>query len=107
MRKLLIALMTVFLMAGLSVAVEVTLVSYDKEKKELKYMEGGSEKTATVDKDTKFTTTDRKGQNAKDADYDAFEKIVSRKGKKAVKIDITAKDGKITEAQWKAGKGKN
>ncbi len=107
MRKMLMALCAMFLMAGLVLAVEVTVVSYDKEKKVLKYKDGDAEKTATITKDAKFTTTDRKGANAKDSDLETFEKAVSRKGKNAVKVDITVKDDTITEVTWKAGKGKN
>ena len=107
MRKLLMALLIMFVMAGLVIAAEVTVVSYDKEKKELKYKDADDkEKTATVGKDAKFITTDGKGENAKDSDYDGFEKAVTRKSKKGVKLDITVKDDVITEAKWKMGKGK-
>jgi hypothetical protein len=107
MRKLLLALFTMFIMAGLVVAVDVTVVSYDKEKKELIYKEKGSkdESKATVGKDAKFKTTDFKGENPKDSDYEAFEKYVSSKGKGkgGRRVDITVKDGTITEATWRAG----
>ena len=105
MRKMLMALVTTFAMAGLVIAVEVTVVSYDKDKKELKVKEGDAEKTYKVGKDAKFTTTDQKGENAKDADYEAFEKRVTGKGGKGgVKLDITVKDDTITAAKWKTGK---
>jgi hypothetical protein len=106
MRKMLMALCTMFLMAGLVVAVEVTVVSYDKDKKELKVKDGDDTKTYKVSKDAKFTVTDFKGENAKDSDYDTFEKAVTRNSKRGVKVDITVKDDTITEAKWK-GKGKN
>ena len=103
MRKMLMALVAMFAMAGLVVAVEVTVVSYDKEKKELKVKEGDAEKTYTVSDKAKFTTTDIKGENAKEADYAAFEKRVTGKGgKKGIRLDITTDGGKITEAKWKA-----
>jgi hypothetical protein len=102
MRKMLMALVAVFLMTGLVVAVEVTLVAngYDKEKKELKVKEGDAEKTYKVDEKGKFSTTDKDG-NAKDSDFAAFEK---RAGNGKGKMDITVKDGTITEAKWRAGK---
>ena len=100
MRKMLLALLMVFFMAGLVVAVEVQLVSYDKDKKELKVKEGDAEKTYKVDEKGKFSRVDKDG-NAKDADFAAFEKRASSgKGK----MDITVKDGTITEAKWKGGK---
>jgi len=100
MRKMLLALLMVFFMAGLVLAVEVQLVSYDKDKKELKVKEGDAEKTYKVDEKGKFSRTDKDG-NAKDADFAAFEKRASSgKGK----MDITVKDGTITEAKWKGGK---
>jgi hypothetical protein len=103
MRKLLLSLIAMFLMTGLVIAVEVSLVSYDKDKKELKVKEGDAEKTYKVDEKGKFSTTDKDG-NAKDSDFAAFEKrAASGKGK----MDITVKDGTITEAKWRQGKGKN
>jgi hypothetical protein len=107
MRKMLMALLVMFFMAGLVVAVEVTVVSYDKEKKEIKVKEGDAEKVYKVGEKAKFTTTDFKGENAKESDYAAFEKRVTGKGgKKGIRIDITTDKDTITEAKWKAGKGK-
>jgi hypothetical protein len=103
MRKMLMALLAMFLMAGLVVAVEVTLVSFDKDKKELKVKEGDDEKTYKIDDKTKFITTDKDG-NAKDSDLAAFEKRADKSKNK--KYDITVKDGTVTEVKWKGGKGK-
>jgi hypothetical protein len=102
MRKMLLALFALFLMAGLVVAVEVSIVSYDKDKKEIKVKEGDAEKVYKVDPKGKFQTTDKDG-NAKDSTFEAFEKRAS--GGKG-KLDVTIKDGTITEAKWRAGKGK-
>jgi hypothetical protein len=113
MRRLLLALCTMFLMAGLVVAVEVTVVSVDKDKKEITVKEGDAEKTYKIDPKGKFTTTDLKGENSKEADFDAFVKYAGSKGgkdkKSGRKIDVTVKDGTITEATWKTftKKGKN
>jgi hypothetical protein len=103
MRKLMLALIAMFFMAGLVVAVEVSLVKYDKDKKELTVKEGDAEKTYKVDEKGKFSRTDKDG-NAKDADFAAFEK---RAGGGKGKMDIKVKDGTIVEATWKGGKGKN
>ena len=100
MRKMLLALFMVLFMAGLVVGVEVSIVSYDKDKKEIKVKEGDAEKTYKVDEKGKFSRVDKDG-NAKDADFAAFEKRAS--GGKG-KLDITVKDGVITEAKWKGGK---
>jgi hypothetical protein len=99
MRKLLLSLIAMFFMAGLVVAVEVSLVSYDKDKKELKVKEGDAEKTYKVDPKGKFTVTTKDGD--KESDFAAFEKrVAGGKGK----VDITVKDGTVTEAKWKGGK---
>lgn len=110
MRKMLMALVAMFAMAGLVIAVEVTVVaeSYDKEKKTIKVKEGDKEKTYTVSDKAKFTTTDQKGENSKEAKLEDFEKRVTGKGgKNGIKLDITTDGDKITEAKWKQGKGKN
>lgn len=101
MRKLLMALVAMFVMAGLVVAGEVFVVSY--KDKVLTYKEGKDkeEMKATITDSTKFQI-DVKGEK-KDSDLAAFEK---RFGKGKGKADITVKDGKITEVIWKGGKGK-
>ncbi len=100
MRKLLLSLCAMFLMAGLVVAVEYTVVSYDKDKKELKVKDGDSTKTFKIDDKTKFTATDKNGENAKESDQATFEKRIG----KTKTVDITDKDGTITEVKWKGKK---
>jgi hypothetical protein len=100
MRKMLLALVTMFFMAGLVVAVE--LVSYDKDKKELKWKDGDNEKTGKIDDKTKFITTDKNGENAKDSDLATFEKRAEKSKNK--NYDITVKDGVVTEVKWKGKK---
>jgi hypothetical protein len=101
MRKLLLALFAMFFMAGLVVAVEVSVLSYDKDKKEIKVKEGDAEKTYKVDPKGKFTVVTKDGD--KDSDFAAFEKRAGNDKAKG-KIDITVKDGTVTEAKWKGGK---
>jgi hypothetical protein len=103
MRKMLLALFTMFFMASLVVAVEVTALSYDKDKKELKVKEGDAEKTYKIGDKTKFTTTDFKGENPKESSLAAFEKSFSKIGKKGRKMDIKTEKDTVTEATWKAG----
>ena len=112
MRKFLLALFAMLLMVGLTKAVVVEVESFDKETAELKYKDGDATKTVKVDKKGKFTTTDNKGENAKESTYDAFAAYASSKGgkdkKTARKIDITIEKDVVTEAKWKTfGKGKN
>jgi len=107
MRKMFMSLVAMFLMAGLVVAVEVTVVSYDKDKKELKVKEGDAEKVYKVTDKTEFSVLDKDG-NAKEAKYENFEKRVTSKAVESgkVKIDITTDKDTITKAKWKGGKGK-
>jgi hypothetical protein len=102
MRKMLLALLALFIMAGIVVAVEVTLVSYDSDKKELKVKEGDATKTYKIDDKTKFTVTDKEGANGKDSDIKAFEKRAEKAKNK--NYDITVKDGTVTEVKWKSKK---
>lgn len=105
MRKFVLALVAMFAMAGLVVAVEVSLVKFDKEAKTVTVKEGDAEKTYKVTDKTKFTVTDGKGENAKEVDYAAFEKRASggKGGKVGGKLDIKADGDKLTDVTWKAG----
>lgn len=106
MRKLLLSLACLFFMAGLVVAAEVTLVKFDKEKKEVTVKEGDAEKTYKISDKTKFSSTDKDG-NAKEISYeDALKGLSNPKAEGKMKFDITVKDGEITEAKMK-GRKKN
>ena len=103
MRKMLMALVAMFLMAGLAIAGEVIIVGYDKEKKELKVKEDDKEKTYKIGDKVKFVTTDKDG-NAKDSDYETFEKRVTNKKAVGGKLEVTVKDDAVTEVKWKGKK---
>jgi hypothetical protein len=106
MRKLLLGVAALFFMAGLVVAAEVTLVKYDKDKKEITVKDGDKEKTYKVTDKTKFSSTDKDG-NAKEATYEQAEKRLSNeKGWGKMKLDITTDGTKLTEVKYKGGKGK-
>jgi hypothetical protein len=109
MRKFVLSLVALFAMAGLVVAVEVRLVKFDKDKKEVTVKEGDAEKVYKVTDKTKFTVTDAKGENAKEADYAAFEKRASggKGGKVGGMVEIKADGDKLTEVTWKGAKKKN
>ncbi len=102
MRKLLLALIAMFFMTGLVVAVDVTLVSIDKEKKELKVKEDDKEKTYKYDDKTKFTATDKDGKNDKEMKLEDFTTRAEKSKNKA--YDVTVKDGTLTEVKWKGKK---
>ena len=106
MRKLLLAVACLFVMAGLVVAAEVTLVKFDKDKKEVTVKEGDAEKTYKISDKTKFSSTDKDG-NSKEMTYeDAVKGLSNEKAAGKMKFDITVKDGEITEAKMK-GRKKN
>ena len=106
MRKLLLGVAALFFMAGLVVAAEVTLVKYDKDKKEITVTDGDKETTYKVTDKTKFSSTDKDG-NAKEATYEQAEKRLSNeKGWGKMKLDITTDGTKLTDVKYKGGKGK-
>ena len=74
MRKLLMSFLCVAFMAGLVVAAEVTLVKFDKDKKELTVKEGEKEKTYKVTDKTKFSTATKDG-GSKDLTYEEAENL--------------------------------
>ena len=75
MRKLLLSIAALFFMAGLVVAAEVTLVKYDKDKKEVTVKDGDKEKTYKITDATKFTFTTKDGD--KDGKFEQVEKMLS------------------------------
>jgi len=106
MRKLLLSVAALFFMAGLVVAAEVTLVKFDKDKKEVTVKDGDKEKTYKITDKTKFSTTDKDG-NAKEATYEQAEKRLSNeKAAGKLKLDVTTDGDKLTEVKYRGGKGK-
>ncbi len=104
MRKLLLSFACLFFMAGLVVADEVTLVEFNKDKKEVTVKEGEKEATYKITDKTKFSSTDLDG-NVKEMSYeDALKGLSSAKSPGKMKFDITTKDGAITEAKMKGRK---
>ncbi|MBY0456959.1 MAG: hypothetical protein K2V38_06460 [Gemmataceae bacterium] len=107
MRKMLLAFVALFAMAGLVIAVEVTVVKFDKDKKEVTVKEDDKEKTYKIGEKAKLSTTDKDGK-ATEVKYEDFEKRLSNLPKKgALKIDIKTEKDEIVEATWKAGGKKN
>lgn len=106
MRKLLFALAMCFALAGLVIAAEVSVVSYDKDKKELVVKENDKEVKYTISDKVKITKTDKNGENPSDAKLEDLEKAhLSKKAiEKGVKLDITTDKDMITEIKFKGGK---
>ena len=95
MRKLLTAVVTLCLLAGIVVAAEATITKFDKDKKEVQVKEGDKESTYTISDKTKVTIGDKE---AKIAD---FEKRLGKLPKGGLKVDITTDDKAITEIKVK------
>lgn len=108
MRKLMLAVVAMFAMAGLVVAAEVMVTKVDPEKKEVTVKDGDATKTYTYSDKTKFTATDAKGENGKEMKLEDFEKGASKIGKKGLKVEVETEKDKLTEVKWKmGGKKKN
>ncbi|MBM3982395.1 MAG: hypothetical protein FJ304_19425 [Planctomycetes bacterium] len=104
MRKLLLSLICMCAATGLVIAAEVTLVKFNKDKKEVTVKDGAAEKTYKITDKTKFLGVDKDG-TAKEISYDDAAKGLSNpKAEGRLKFDVTVKDGEITEAKVKARK---
>jgi hypothetical protein len=106
MRKALLSLAALAFMAGLVVAAEVTVVKYDKDKKEVTVKDGDKEKTYKITDTTKVTVTDKDGNKTEGKVEDLTQRL-ERAGKAdaggkrgAMKLDITTEGDKITEVKY-------
>ena len=108
MRKLLTALTCLLFMAGLVIAAEVTLVKYDKDKKEVTVKDDkDKEHTYKITDKTMFTFVTKDGD--KEAKWENVEKMLTNEkhvGSGKAKWDITTDGDKITAVKMKGGKGK-
>lgn len=97
MRKLILAALAVALSAGFSLAGEVTFVSYDKVKHEVKVKDTKEEKTFKVTDKTKFKSGDKE---LKAADGMAMlEKL-----KADDKLEVVGEKGDATEVKFAVAK---
>ncbi len=104
MRKLLLSLVCMGCMAGLVLAAEYTIVSYDKETKVLVVKDkDGKEVKATATDKTKVTMTDKEG-NKKEGKLEDVEKRWGSDKAVGKKAELTIEDGKITEVTVKGKK---
>ena len=107
MRKLLGAFLALVFFAGVVAAAEVTLVKFDKEKKELTVKDAdGKEATYKITDKTKFSVVSK--DETKEGKYEDFEKrLTSEKSVGKMKMDLTTDKDTVTEFKVKAGKKKN
>jgi hypothetical protein len=106
MRKLFLATASVFLMAGLAYAVDVIVLRYNADTKEVTVKEGDKEVTYKIAENVKVTLKDKEG-NTKEGTFADWERRLKFAGGKGGgkgggrfgggKADITVKDGVITE----------
>jgi hypothetical protein len=99
MRKLFLATVAVFLMAGLSYAVDVVLLRYSPDTKEVTVKEGDKEATYKIADNVKVTIKDKEG-NVKEGTFKDLEVRLKFAGKGKAggpKVDVTVKNGVITE----------
>jgi len=107
MRKVLMAVLCLVFAAGIVAADTVTLVKFDKDKKEVTVKdEKDKESTYKLTDKTKFSAK-QKGE-VKDLSYDdAAKRLGSDKAAGKAKLDITIDKDTITEVKFAGGKGKN
>jgi hypothetical protein len=107
MRMFLAALFCTAGLTGLALATEVTLVKYDKDKKEVTVKDESGEKTYKVSEATKFTFTDQDGKETT-GNFAAAEKTLrNEKAAGRAKLDITTEKDAITAMKFKGRKKKN
>jgi len=104
MRKLLLAMVAMFFMAGLVIAGEVVIVATTRKRRSSRSRKTTRRRrTRSATRSSSFTT-DKDGANPKDSDYDTFEKRVTNKKAVGGKLELTVKDDAVTEVKWKGKK---
>lgn len=106
MRKLLLALCCLLLLSGLAAAVEVTLVSFDREQKEVTVKEGEAEKVYRITDATKYYGVSPEGKARAMTFDDAVKGLGNEKAQGRLKFDVTVKGDEIVEAKFRARKPK-
>ncbi len=104
MRKLLLALGCVLILSGLATAVEVTLLKFDKDTKEVTVKEGDAQTVYKITDATKFVAADAAGNTRVLTYDDAVKGLGSPKAEGALTFHVTAKDRELVEAKFRAKK---
>lgn len=108
MRKFLCSLALVALTTGLVLAAEVSVVSYDKDTKEVKVKDDKDNvKTYKLTDKTKVTVIDAEGKETEGKLEDLTRRLEfagkgGKGGKGGAKLDITTDGGTITAVKMKA-----
>ena len=106
MRKLLLVLICLLLMSGLAAAVEVTLVEFDQNQKEVTVKEGEEQKVYKITDATKFYGVDPEGKARAMTYDDAVKGLGNENSKGRLKFNVTVKGEEIIEAKFAAKKRK-
>ncbi|MFO0824226.1 MAG: hypothetical protein U0792_14125 [Gemmataceae bacterium] len=99
MRKLLSAVVVLFLLAGVTIGAEMTIVKFDKGANKVTVKEGDKEATYTVSDKTKVVMVDKAGKETPSS-LDKLAKLP----KGGLKVDATVEKEEITEIKIKGGK---
>ena len=104
MRKLLLSIVCMLFVTGVVIAAEVTLVSFNADKKEVTVKEGDKEVVYKLTDKTKVSIIDKDG-NAKEGTLEVAGKILGNdKAKGKLKFDITTDKDTVTEIKLKGKK---
>jgi hypothetical protein len=104
MRKFVLSLACMAFMAGLVLAAEYTIVSYDKDKKAVTLKDkDGKEVTAKLTDKTKVVRIDKDG-NKTEGKLDGVEKMLGSDKAKGRKLEATIDGDSITEITTKGKK---
>jgi uncharacterized protein with FMN-binding domain len=104
MRKFVLAAFAMFVCVGLTMAAQVTFMKYDAAKKEVTVKEGDAEKTYKISDKAKVWRGDM------EFDLEKALKNWEKNGEKMAgksKMEVTVKDGEITEIKMAAPKKKD
>ncbi|MBA4064510.1 MAG: hypothetical protein C0501_12505 [Isosphaera sp.] len=104
MRKLFLSLAAMLFMAGIVLAAEVTLVSFDEKTKEVTVKEGDKEVKYKLTDKTKVSMVDKDGKSTEGTMEKAVKALSNEKAKGKLKFDIKTDKGDITEITMKGGK---
>jgi hypothetical protein len=104
MRKLLLSLVCMAFMAGVVLATEYTIVSYDKDKKVVTLKDkDDKEVTGKLTDKTKIVNIDKDG-NKTEGKLEGIEKMLSSDKAKGRKLEATIEGGVVTEVTTKRKK---
>ena len=103
MKKIVLALLAMFTVAGLTIAAVVTVKEVNADKKEITVTDAdGKDATYTWDDKTKFSRGDKEVKSE-----DALKMLTNEKAKGKLKLDVTVDGKKLTEGKFSEKKKKD